>query len=168
MPGAVASISHSDSRSGSRPGGRTRDGAEEPGGSLDALGSGSRSGGRTRRLRAVAAALAAVCLAACAPSAPASPAGSAAAPADSRGAAASEPRLIRFGLPSLALSYMPMYIADEQGFFAQHGLRAEFMIMESTVAPAAMDRGEVDYAGSGTSSLGYDLQGGDVGEFLRL
>src|SRR4051794_32162452 len=43
------------------------------------------------------------------------------APASAPAAAPAEPRLIRFGLPSLALSYMPMYIADEQGIFAQHG-----------------------------------------------
>src|SRR5438552_5324293 len=110
--------------------------------------------------------LAALVVGACAPAAPTSPAGGSAPASAARGAAASEPRLIRFGLPSLALSYMPMYIADEQGFFAQHGLRAEFMIMESTIAPAAMDRGEVDYAGSGTSALDYALQGGDVRVFM--
>src|SRR5207248_10169039 len=40
--------------------------------------------------------------------------------------------------------------------------------MESTIAPAAMDRGEADYAGSGTSALDYALQGGDVRVFMRL
>jgi NitT/TauT family transport system substrate-binding protein len=132
-----------------------------------AVASVSRSGVPRRRCRAVAAVLAAVGLAACAPSAPAAPAGGAAALPPAR-AVASEPRPIRFGLPSLALSYMPMYLAEEQGFFAQHGLRAEFMIMESTIAPAAMDRGEADYAGSGTSALDYALQGGDVRVFVRL
>src|SRR5207248_3164502 len=113
--------------------------------------------------------LVALGLAACAPATPTSPAGGGSAPASaSRGAAPSEPRLIRFGLPSLALSYMPMYIADEQGIFAEHGLRAEFMIMETTIAPAAMDRGEADFAGSGTSAVDYALQGGDVRVFMRL
>src|SRR5438046_2477262 len=98
------------------------------------------------------------CLAACAPPAPNSPTSGAAPAAAGPRAAPSEPRLIRFGLPSLALSYMPMYIADEQGIFAEHGLRAEFMLMDSTIAPAAMDRGESDYAGSGTAALDYALQ----------
>jgi len=112
--------------------------------------------------------LAALGLAACAPAAPTSPAGGSAPASAARGATPSEPRLIRFGLPSLALSYMPMYIADEQGIFAEHGLRAEFMIMETTIAPAAMDRGEADFAGSGTSAVDYALQGGDVRVFMRL
>ncbi|HLH26296.1 MAG TPA: ABC transporter substrate-binding protein [Chloroflexota bacterium] len=126
-------------------------------------------------LRAAAAALAALSLAACAAQAPAAPASggppAGAAPAASGQAATAappEPRLIRFGLPSLALSYMPMYLADEQGIFAQHGLRAEFTIMETNIAPAAMDRGETDIAGSGTSAVDYALQGGDVRIFMRL
>jgi ABC-type nitrate/sulfonate/bicarbonate transport system substrate-binding protein len=76
--------------------------------------------------------------------------------------------VIRFGLPSLALSYMPMYIADEQGIFAQHGLRAEFTTMETHIAPAAMDRGEADIAGAGTSAVDFALQGGGVRIFMRL
>jgi len=126
-------------------------------------------------LRAAAAALAALSLAACAAQAPAAPASggppAGAAPAASGQAATAappEPRLIRFGLPSLALSYMPMYLADEQGIFAQHGLRAEFTIMETNIAPAAMDRGETDIAGSGISAIDYALQGGDVRVFMRL
>jgi ABC-type nitrate/sulfonate/bicarbonate transport system substrate-binding protein len=137
------------------------------------LGTPSTTRGLTRRLVA-AAVLAALGLAACAPpptTAPASraPAGAAAAPAGAaRGTTPSEPRVIRFGLPSLALSYMPMYIADEQGIFAQHGLRAEFTLMETNIAPAAMDRGETDIAGSGTSAVDFALQGGDVRVFMRL
>jgi ABC-type nitrate/sulfonate/bicarbonate transport system substrate-binding protein len=124
-------------------------------------------------VRAAIVVLAALGLAACAQASSTAPAGGraggagppAAAPAS---AAPSEPRVIRFGLPSLALSYMPMYIADEQGIFAQHGLRAEFTIMETTIAPAAMDRGDADIAGSGTSAVDYALQGGDVRVFMRL
>jgi NitT/TauT family transport system substrate-binding protein len=116
----------------------------------------------------VAVVLAVAGLVACAPAASRAPAGGGAAPAAERGAPAREPRLVRFGLPSLALSYMPMYIADEQGIFAQHGLRAEFTIMESHIAPAAMDRGEADFAGSGTAAVDYALQGGSVRLFMRL
>jgi ABC-type nitrate/sulfonate/bicarbonate transport system substrate-binding protein len=130
---------------------------------------------RMTRHYAVVVALAALGLAACGPQAAPAPAKSsapaapgAAAPAAAPRNTPSEPRLIRFGLPSLALSYMPMYIADEQGIFAQHGLRAEFTTMETNIAPAAMDRGEVDIAGSGTSAVDYALQGGDVRIFIRL
>ena len=121
-----------------------------------------------RRLHHAVAILAvALVLAACAPAAaPTAPGARSAAPAES--AAPREPRLIRFGLPSLALSYMPMYLADEQGIFAQHGLKAEFMIMETSIAPAAMTHGEIDYAGSGTSAVDYALQGGEVRLVMRL
>jgi len=130
----------------------------------------------TCRLAAVVV-LGALGVAGCAPQAPAAPASggaasaapAAAAPAGATsGTAPSEPRVIRFGLPSLALSYMPMYIADEQGIFAQHGLHAEFTTMETNIAPAAMDRGETDIAGSGTSAVDYALQGGGVRVFMRL
>jgi NitT/TauT family transport system substrate-binding protein len=128
----------------------------------------------SRALACRLAAIAALGVAACSPQAPAAPAsggppsGAAAAPASAAPTTRSEPRVIRFGLPSLALSYMPMYIADEQGIFAEHGLRAEFTTMETNIAPAAMDRGEVDIAGSGTAAVDYALQGGDVRVFMRL
>jgi ABC-type nitrate/sulfonate/bicarbonate transport system substrate-binding protein len=130
--------------------------------------------GLTCRLGALAV-LAALGLAACGPQATSAPASGgaaagagAAAPAGAARGTPSEPRLMRFGLPSLALSYMPMYIADEQGIFARHGLRAEFSIMETHIAPAAMNRGESDIAGAGTSAIDFALQGGGVRIFMRL
>ncbi len=128
---------------------------------------------RRHTRRAVLVALLGTLLLACGPSASAPASGTrGTAPGASQGAGAApapgQPRLIRFGLPSLALSYMPMYLADEQGIFAEHGLRAEFTIMETTIAPAAMDRGEVDIAGSGTSAVDYASAGGDVRIFMRL
>ncbi len=130
------------------------------------------SRGPSRRRALGGALLAALLLAACAPAgrstapAPAASTSSGAQPAAAP--AAGEPRPIRFGLPSLALSYMPMYIADEVGLFAERGLRAEFTLMETGIAPAAMDRGEVDIAGSGTSAVDYAAAGGDVRVFMRL
>lgn len=73
-----------------------------------------------------------------------------------------EARVVKFGLPSVALSYMPIYIADERGLFAEQGLRAEIVTMESAVAPVAAMHGEIDFGGSATSAIDVALQGGAV------
>ncbi|MBX5492141.1 MAG: ABC transporter substrate-binding protein [Chloroflexi bacterium] len=95
------------------------------------------------------------------PRAAGAPAGAAAeSPAAPPGAPPS--RLVKFGLPSVALSYMPIYIADEQGLFAAHGLRAEIVTMASDAAPVAAMQGEIDFGGSAPSAIDLALRGGTV------
>src|ERR1044071_4827329 len=38
---------------------------------------------------------------------------------------------IRIGVPSLALTYMPFYVAQEKGFLAKAGLEAEYIQMNT-------------------------------------
>ena len=40
---------------------------------------------------------------------------------------------IRIGVPSLALTYMPFYVAQEKGFLAKAGLEAEYIQMNTGI-----------------------------------
>lgn len=52
---------------------------------------------------------------------------------------------IRFGLPSLALSYMPLYVAQEKGFLKRSGLEAEFVQMNTSIQPQALINGNINF-----------------------
>lgn len=52
---------------------------------------------------------------------------------------------IRIGLPSLALTYMPFYIAQEKGFLKKAGLEAEFIQMNTAIQPQALLNGNINF-----------------------
>ncbi len=52
---------------------------------------------------------------------------------------------IRVGLPSLALSYMPLYVAQEKGFLKRSGLEAEFIQMNTAIQPQALINGNINF-----------------------
>ena len=52
---------------------------------------------------------------------------------------------IRDGLPSLAFSYMPYYVAQEKGFLKKHGLEAEYIIMRTSIQPQAVINGNINF-----------------------
>lgn len=52
---------------------------------------------------------------------------------------------IRIGLPSLALSYMPLYVAQEKGFLKRSGLEAEFIQMNTSIQPQALINGNINF-----------------------
>lgn len=52
---------------------------------------------------------------------------------------------IRVGLPSLALSYMPLYVAQEKGFLKRAGLEAEFIQMNTAIQPQALINGNINF-----------------------
>src|SRR4051794_28965722 len=133
----------------------------------------------------VAVGLLVVIFAGCAPAAPAASPGAAARPAASAASSgavpASEPpaapastplprelRTIHLGLPGVAMPYMPMYIADEQGLFAQQGLKVEIVTMHPSIIPVALMHGELDFGGTVTTSIDSALQGGAVRVSLGL
>jgi ABC-type nitrate/sulfonate/bicarbonate transport system substrate-binding protein len=45
---------------------------------------------------------------------------------------------IRVGLPSLALTYTPFYVAQEKRFLAKVGLEAEYIQMNTGIQPQAV------------------------------
>lgn len=52
---------------------------------------------------------------------------------------------IRVGLPSLALTYMPFYVAQEKGFLKKNGLEAEYIQMNTGIQPQAIMGGNIDF-----------------------
>ena len=52
---------------------------------------------------------------------------------------------IRVGLPSLALTYTPFYVAQEKGFLAKVGLEAEYIQMNTGIQPQAVINGNINF-----------------------
>jgi len=52
---------------------------------------------------------------------------------------------IRVGLPSLALTYMPFYVAQEKGFLKRAGLEAEYIQMNTGIQPQAIMGGNINF-----------------------
>ncbi len=52
---------------------------------------------------------------------------------------------IRLGLPSLPLTYMPFYVAQEKGFSKKAGLEAEYIQMNTGIQPQAIICGNINF-----------------------
>ena len=52
---------------------------------------------------------------------------------------------IRVGLPSLALTYMPFYVAQEKGLLRKSGLEAEYIQMNTGIQPQAIMGGNINF-----------------------
>ena len=59
--------------------------------------------------------------------------------------AAESPQKIRVGLPSLALTYMPFYTAQEKGLLKKVGLEAEYIQMNTGIQPQAVIGGNINF-----------------------
>jgi NitT/TauT family transport system substrate-binding protein len=90
------------------------------------------------------------------------PAAVAAAPA------AGTPELERFRLayPNLSASYLPMFVAQEQGYYQSEGLDVELLEMRANAGQAALMAGEVDFTASLGSNLRMALQGAPIKTIL--
>jgi len=52
---------------------------------------------------------------------------------------------LRVGVPSLALSYMPLYVAQDKGFLKRAGLEVEFIQMNTSIQPQALINGNINF-----------------------
>ena len=52
---------------------------------------------------------------------------------------------IRVGLPSVALTYMPFYVAQEKGFLKKAGIEAEYIQMNTAIQPQALINGNINF-----------------------
>ncbi|HWH78678.1 MAG TPA: ABC transporter substrate-binding protein, partial [Candidatus Binatus sp.] len=66
---------------------------------------------------------------------------------------------LRFGLPSLALSYMPLYVAQEKGFLKRAGLEAEFIQMNTSIQPQALVNGNINFFPSLSTGISAAVAG---------
>ena len=66
---------------------------------------------------------------------------------------------IRVGLPSLALTYMPFYVAQEKGFLKKSGLEAEFIQMNTAIQPQALINGNINFFPSLSTGISAAVAG---------
>jgi ABC-type nitrate/sulfonate/bicarbonate transport system substrate-binding protein len=66
---------------------------------------------------------------------------------------------IRVGLPSLALTYMPFYVAQEKGFLKKSGLEAEFIQMNTGIQPQALINGNINFFPSLSTGISAAVAG---------
>lgn len=74
-------------------------------------------------------------------------------------AAAEAIHKLRVGLPSLALSYMPLYVAQEKGFLKRSGLDAEFIQMNTSIQPQALINGNINFFPSLSTGISAAIAG---------
>jgi len=66
---------------------------------------------------------------------------------------------IRIGVPELNAQFLPLALAEKQGYFKEDGLQGEIIRINPTVALAALVSGELDYWTVIGNSVGAIIQG---------
>src|SRR5438105_4254491 len=66
---------------------------------------------------------------------------------------------IRVGLPSLALTYMPFYVAQEKGLLKKNGLEAEYIQMNTGIQPQAIMGGNINFFPSLSTGISAAVSG---------
>ena len=66
---------------------------------------------------------------------------------------------IRVGLPSLALTYMPFYTAQEKGLLKKVGLEAEYIQMNTGIQPQAIVGGNINFFPSLSTGISAAVAG---------
>ncbi|HWL92187.1 MAG TPA: ABC transporter substrate-binding protein, partial [Phycisphaerae bacterium] len=74
-------------------------------------------------------------------------------------AAAEVTQKIRVGLPSVALTYMPFYVAQEKGFLKKVGLEAEYIQMNTAIQPQALINGNINFFPSLSTGISAAVAG---------
>jgi NitT/TauT family transport system substrate-binding protein len=66
---------------------------------------------------------------------------------------------IRVGLPSLALTYTPFYVAQEKDFLKKAGLEAEYIQMNTSIQPQALVNGNINFFPSLSTGISAAVAG---------
>lgn len=67
---------------------------------------------------------------------------------------------LRISNASYTMTALPLLAAKEWGLFTHNGLDVELILMQSSIVPAALTRGDIDYqAGVGPASVNATLSG---------
>src|SRR4029079_13274668 len=75
---------------------------------------------------------------------------------------------IRIGVPSVALTYMPFYVAQEKGFLAKAGLEAEYILMNTGIQPQALINGNINFFPSLSTGISAAVAGLPVVSVLNF
>jgi len=73
--------------------------------------------------------------------------------------AAETPYKIRIGFPSLAISYMPYYVAQEKGLLKKYNIESEYIQITNSIAPQAVVAGNINYFTSATAAISAGIAG---------
>ena len=76
-----------------------------------------------------------------------------------RVSAAEVSQKIRVGLPSLALTYMPFYVAQEKGLLRRSGIEAEYIQMNTGIQPQAVIGGNINFFPSLSTAISAAVSG---------
>ena len=66
---------------------------------------------------------------------------------------------IRIGLPSVALTYAPFYVAQEKGLLKKAGLEAEYIQMNTGIQPQALINGNINFFPSLSTGISAAVAG---------
>jgi NitT/TauT family transport system substrate-binding protein len=66
---------------------------------------------------------------------------------------------VRIGFPSLAISYLPFYVAQEKGLLQKAGLEGEYIQMKTEIQPQALINGEIDFLPSVSTGISAAVAG---------
>jgi NitT/TauT family transport system substrate-binding protein len=97
------------------------------------------------------------------------PSAAPAAPADPAAASPTSPvarESFRLAYPNLSMSYLPILMARDLGYYEQEGLDADVMLMRANVGQAALVAGEIDFTASVGSNVKMALQGAPIKTIL--
>src|SRR6476620_4699825 len=75
---------------------------------------------------------------------------------------------IRVGLPSLALTYTPFYVAQEKGFLAKRALEVEYIQMNTGIQPQALINGNINFFPSLSTGISAAIAGLPVVSVLNF
>ena len=66
---------------------------------------------------------------------------------------------IRTRFPSLAVGYMPYYIAQEKGIYKKYGIESEYIQMGTSIQPQAVVAGNINYFTSVSTGISGAVAG---------
>ena len=66
---------------------------------------------------------------------------------------------VRVGVSSRGFGSLPIFVADKKGFYAKYGLRAEMILLRSSVAVPALLSGDLDYYNGFQPAVSAALKG---------
>jgi NitT/TauT family transport system substrate-binding protein len=75
---------------------------------------------------------------------------------------------VKMGVPVFGVSLAPYFIAKEKGFYAEEGLKVDFILMPGSVAVTATISGEIEFNNAVGSSIGASMQGLPIKAVLTL
>ena len=134
---------------------------------------------RALRTRLLQAGLLALTVAGCTAPRPATPAASSGGTGTAPGAASAAPasaapapaaalsrETFHLAYPNLSLSYLPILMARDLGYYDEEGLDADVLLMRANVGQAALVAGEIDFTASVGSNIKMALQGAPIKTIL--